>query len=261
MKEPSVSDQINSFKEKISIDFSVKTDTERFVDTLVHTLLDKYTATEEGLHSVEALFVSLAAKVCDHPAQFCVEKWKKVLAELPSVLGSLEKDANAFESCDPASTSLREIYLAYPGLYAIVVHRLAHLVQQIGMPLIPRLMSELAHSRTGVDIHPSAKIGSSFFIDHATGVVIGETCEIGDHVRIYQGVTLGALFVEKQLSGVKRHPSIGNHVTIYANATILGGETHIGDHAIIGGNTWITESVPPHATVYHKPEITIKAKR
>lgn len=261
MKEASIIERINRYKETINIDLSVKRDTEQFVDSLIHTLLDKHTATEEGLHSVESLFVSLAAKVCDHPTHFCAEKWRKVLTKLPSTIESFEKDAMAFESCDPASTSIQEIYLAYPGYYAIVVYRLAHLVQQLGIPLIPRLMSELAHSRTGVDIHPSAQIGSSFFIDHATGVVIGETCQIGNHVRIYQGVTLGALFVEKQLSGVKRHPSIGNHVTIYANATILGGETHIGDHAIIGGNTWITESVPPHATVYHKPEISIKAKQ
>lgn len=261
MSKNPVAGRIDARKKEIELDFSIKEDAEEFVDRLLHTLFDKNTPTDLGLLEVERLFVALAQKVCDHPEEFCVEKWKTVEAKLPDLLKMLHLDALAFENCDPASRSMEEIYLAYPGFYAITVYRLAHLIWGLDMPLIPRLMSELAHGRTGVDIHPAAKIGLSFFIDHATGVVIGETCEIGDHARIYQGVTLGALYVEKQMANIKRHPTLGNHVTIYANASVLGGSTHIGDHAIIGGNTWITESIPAHATVYHRPEININPKK
>ncbi len=168
----------------------------------------------------------------------------------------LNLDAEAIADCDPASHSIEEIYLAYPGFYAIAIYRLAHELHKKGFPLVPRLMTEYAHRQTGVDINPGAQIGKSFFIDHATGV----TAVIKDHVRIYQGVTLGALYVAKHLQHTKRHPTIEDNVTIYAGATILGGETIIGANSIIGGNAWVTESVPPNSTVFHTPEIKIKTK-
>ncbi|MDP6921908.1 MAG: serine acetyltransferase, partial [Lutibacter sp.] len=145
--------------------------------------------------------------------------------------------------------------------FAIAIYRFSHELYLRKIPLIPRLMSEYAHGLTGTDIHPGAQIGRSFFIDHATGTVIGETCVIKDHVRIYQGVTLGALQVSKALRNVKRHPTVENHVTIYANATILGGDTVIGAHSTIGGNVWITESVPKNSLVYHSAETRLKTKQ
>jgi len=180
------------------------------------------------------------------------------VAHLPQILENLNLDAEAILNCDPASLSMQEIYMAYPGFYAIAIYRLAHELYEEGVPLIPRMMTEYAHRQTGVDINPGAKIGKSFFIDHATGVVIGETAVIHDNVKIYQGVTLGALYVAKNLQKTKRHPTIENNVTIYANATILGGDTVVGANSVIGGNAWITSSVPPNSTVYHKPEIKIK---
>jgi serine O-acetyltransferase len=144
---------------------------------------------------------------------------------------------------DPAAHSKEEVSLSYPGLEAIVIHRIANFLYKNGIPIIPRIMSEHVHGKTGIDIHPGATIGESFFIDHGTGVVIGETCVIGKNVKIYQGVTLGALSVKKELQDKKRHPTIEDNVTIYAGATILGGDTVIGKGCIIGGNTWVTQSV------------------
>ena len=167
-------------------------------------------------------------------------------------------DAEAIYNCDPASLSIEEIYMAYPGFYAIAIYRLAHELYKKGFPLVPRMMTEYAHQLTGVDINPGAQIGDSFFIDHATGVVIGETAIIKNNVKIYQGVTLGALYVTKNLQKKKRHPTIEDNVTIYANATILGGKTVIGENSVIGGNAWVTSSVPANSTVFHKPEIKIK---
>jgi serine O-acetyltransferase len=171
------------------------------------------------------------------------------LAELAEIRKLLDKDVQAAFEGDPAATNTEEIILCYPGIRAIAVHRLAHPLQRMGVPLLPRIMSEWAHQLSGVDIHPGARIGEYFFIDHGTGVVIGETTLIGNRVKIYQGVTLGALSFPRHpdgtlVKGGKRHPTIGDGVTIYANATILGGETVIGSGAVIGGGTWITESVP-----------------
>ncbi|MEM8584031.1 MAG: serine O-acetyltransferase [Bacteroidota bacterium] len=170
---------------------------------------------------------------------------------LPQVHTSLLDDANAILAGDPAATTLTEVLRTYPGFFAIAAYRIAHALDHLGIPLLPRMLTEIAHGRTGIDIHPKAQIGSRFCIDHGTGVVIGETVEIGEDVKIYQGVTLGALSVRKELAQTKRHPTIGNRVVIYAGATILGGETIIGDDAIIGGNTWIVESVPPGKRVYY----------
>jgi len=171
----------------------------------------------------------------------------RILGKLPGVRALLRTDLEAAFEGDPAAESFEEVILAYPGLEAIATQRLAHLLYTEGVPLIPRMMTEWAHSRTGIDIHPGAKIGPHFFIDHGTGVVIGETCEIGQHVKLYQGVGLVArsLAAGQQLKGKKRHPTIEDHVTIYAGATIVGGDTIIGRNSTIGANVFIMESVPP----------------
>ncbi len=176
------------------------------------------------------------------------------LEHLPEIRLALRGDIQAAFAGDPAAVSTDEIILCYPGPFAIAVHRLAHPLQRMGVPLLPRIMNEWAHHRTGVDIHPGAQIGRDFFIDHGTGVVIGETTVIGDRVKIYQGVTLGALSFPRHPDGSlvkarKRHPTVGHDVTIYANATILGGQTRIGDGAVIGGGAWVTSSVEPGTVV------------
>ncbi|MEM6368047.1 MAG: serine O-acetyltransferase EpsC [Myxococcota bacterium] len=170
----------------------------------------------------------------------------------------LAEDAEIIRAGDPAANNLDEVILAYPGFYAIAAHRVAHMLWQMKVPTLPRLVSEYAHERTGVDIHPGARIGCPFFLDHGTGVVIGQTTEIGDRVKIYQGVTLGALSVDTAKASGKRHPTIGDDVVLYANATVLGGDTHIGDGAVIGGNVWLTESVPPRSVVYHRSTVRIR---
>lgn len=171
---------------------------------------------------------------------------------LPSIYALMTTDAQAILTGDPAAQSLREVIRTYPGFTAISIYRIAHQLLKLKVPLIPRILTEYAHSKTGIDIHPGAQIGSYLYIDHGTGLVIGETCVIGDHVKLYQGVTLGALSVEKSFANVQRHPIIGDHVIIYAGATILGGETKIGHHSIIGGNVWLTSSIEPYTTVYHQ---------
>ncbi len=176
---------------------------------------------------------------------------------LPSLRDILSTDVDALLEGDPAARSQEEIILSYPGLRAIAVHRVAHFLWTHGVRLIARMMSEYIHSRTGIDIHPGAQIGRYFHIDHGTGVVIGETTVIGEHVKIYQGVSLGALSVRKELAEKKRHPTIEDRVTIYAGATILGGDTVIGHDAVIGGNVWLVKSVQPHALVTSEPRIKV----
>jgi serine O-acetyltransferase len=175
--------------------------------------------------------------------------------KLPEVRRRVAEDVEAAFEGDPAAKSFAEIVVSYPSIEAIAIHRLAHELVKLGVPQIPRIMAEHAHARTGIDIHPGAQIGRRFFIDHGTGVVIGETSEIGDNVRIYQGVTLGAFSPRRgqRIRGLKRHPTIGDDVTIYAGATILGGETVIGHCSVISGNTVVTESVPPNSRVVPEP--------
>ncbi len=172
-----------------------------------------------------------------------------LIEEIPEIRRKIQLDTVAAFNGDPAAKSNEEVILSYPGLEAILVYRIANFLYKNGVPVIPRIMSEHVHGKTGIDIHPGASIGESFFIDHGTGVVIGETCIIGDNVKIYQGVTLGALSVKKNLQNKKRHPTIEDNVTIYANATILGGETVIGKNSIIGGNTWVTESIKENSVI------------
>lgn len=167
------------------------------------------------------------------------------------VYNLLLKDASFIEASDPATSSIDEVIITYPGFYAIAVHRFAHELYKLNIPYLPRLMSEYAHSRTGIDIHPGATIECPFAIDHGTGVVIGETCIIGKEVKVYQGVTLGALAVEKSHASKKRHPTIGDNAVLYAGCTILGGQTEIGHHSIIGGNVWLTTGVAPYSIVMH----------
>jgi len=193
-----------------------------------------------------------ACQKCDHEAAEIVDQF---FARMPEVRVLLATDVQAAFDSDPAATSTDETIVCYPGLYAIFIQRLAHEFYDMNVPMLPRIMTEHAHSKTGIDIHPGAKLGKSFFIDHGTGIVIGETTDIGDNVKIYQGVTLGALAPAfgQVLRGQKRHPTIEENVTIYAGATILGGDTVIGKGTVIGGNVFIINSVPPMNQVTAEP--------
>ena len=190
------------------------------------------------------------------------------IARIPEVRRLIDTDVQAAYEGDPAATSPMEVVMAYPGLYAVTVHRLAHELYKLRVPIIPRIMSEHAHSKTGIDIHPGATIGERFFIDHGTGVVVGETTVIGKNVKLYQGVTLGALSFPKDektgmlMKGHKRHPNVEDNVVIYAGATILGGDTTIGHDSEIGGNVWLMDSIPPFSRVYNQtpfPRVKTKA--
>lgn len=176
----------------------------------------------------------------------------RFVEKLPRVYELLMKDANAISAGDPAAQDTREVIRTYPGFYAMAIHRLAHEFHLLNVPLIPRILSEFAHGQTGIDIHPAATIGENFCIDHGTGLVIGGTCQIGNNVKIYQNVTLGALSVRKELAQIKRHPTIEDNVVIYSGATILGGKTVIGKNSIIGGNVWLTKSVPANSRIYYQ---------
>lgn len=192
-------------------------------------------------------------------SSLCKDYTEQLIMKLPQIRKNIGCDVQAAMEGDPAASSYDEVVMAYPGVFAVTVYRVAHELYNQGVRLLARMMTEQAHSLTGIDMHPGARIGKGFFIDHATGVVIGETCEIGDYVKIYQGVTLGALSIPKDTStqplGVKRHPTIKDHVTIYAGATILGGETVIGEHSLIGGNVWCTQSIPPYSKVINRPSV------
>lgn len=179
---------------------------------------------------------------------------------LPTIYKQLLKDAQATLEFDPAAKSIEEVLIAYPGFYATAVYRISHQLFIQGIQTLPRLLSEYAHSKTGIDIHPGATIGEAFTIDHGTGIVVGETTIIGNHVKLYQGVTLGALNVDKTHASSKRHPTIEDNVVIYSGATILGGKTVIGKDSIIGGNVWLTNSVESYSLVYHKSEVKVREK-
>jgi serine O-acetyltransferase len=190
----------------------------------------------------------LAQGLTDQQAREVSGSFLDQLTRLTELLG---RDADAICQADPAARSVDEVILAYPGFHALACYRIAHVLHRLDVELLPRLITEAAHRATGIDIHPGARIGRSFAIDHGTGVVIGETSVIGDRVRLYQGVTLGALSVRKELASQKRHPTIEDDVVIYANATILGGDTVVGAGSVIGGNVWLTHSVPPGSVVTH----------
>lgn len=196
------------------------------------------------------------AKLTDQ--SFAEEVTTNFFQKFDDIRNLLYKDAQAYLRHDPAAKSLEEVIITYPGFFALAIHRIAHTLYMLGVPLIPRLFSEYAHSKVGIDIHPGASIGKNLFLDHGTGIVIGETTEIGDNVKIYQGVTLGALYLKKNLSNIKRHPTVEDKVIIYANATILGGETVIGHDSTIGGGAWLTQSVIPYSLVYNKVDVKVK---
>ena len=180
--------------------------------------------------------------------------------QLPTIYDTLLLDAHTIADNDPAAVGVEEVIAVYPGFYAIAVYRIAHELLRLNVPLLPRMLTEYAHGQTGIDIHPGARIGRSFFIDHGTGVVIGETTSIGDNVKIYQGVTLGATYVAKSMAQKKRHPTIENNVVIYANATILGGHTVVGHDSVIGGNVWLTNSVEAHSLVFNQHQTDVRLR-
>ncbi|WP_224482777.1 serine O-acetyltransferase EpsC [Robertkochia aurantiaca] len=254
----SIIQQIEANKRNPNLRFRLKDRTEEFTRSLFLTLFDAETPVEPNLKKLGDLFSELVDLACWETNNPCRQVWEKYCDMLPGILDLLNQDAHAIYRNDPAANSVEEVYMSYPGFCAIAMYRLAHELYLYGFPLVPRLMTEYAHKLTGVDINPGAKIGKSFFIDHATGVVIGETAVIKDEVRLYQGVTLGALYVEKELKNTKRHPTLENNVTVYANATILGGETVVGANSIIGGNVWLTSSVAANSIVTHTPDIKIK---
>lgn len=206
--------------------------------------------------SLQASLEYLLAGTPDIPDALAAERAAQFFAHLPEIHQHIEEDVHAMYSGDPAARSHTEVIRSYPGFYAIASYRIAHKLSTIKVELLPRIITEIAHSRTGIDIHPNAQIGRHFCIDHGTGVVIGETTVIGNHVKIYQGVTLGGLSVNKTDATIKRHPTIEDHVVIYAGATILGGDTVVGKGSVIGGNVWLTKSVPPNTKVYYKAAMT-----
>lgn len=258
MDQHKVIEAIKNQKQLPNLKLGIKEKTEAFVHNIYYTLFDEETEVEPNIKKLGEDFEELADLVCWKPQTPCRDIWKEYLTLLPGILEKLNADARAIATNDPAANSLEEVYLSYPGFFAIAIYRLSHEFYKFGLPLVPRLMTECAHRLTGTDINPGARIGVPFFIDHATGVVIGETAVIKNNVKIYQGVTLGALYVDRNLRNIKRHPTIEENVTIYANATILGGETVVGANTIIGGNVWLTSSVPPNSMVSHTPQINIK---
>ncbi|WP_115817896.1 serine O-acetyltransferase EpsC [Winogradskyella eximia] len=251
---------INQHKQTIKVSMTLKEESQRFTKLLYKAFYDCDTDAEQALQELETLFVTIRNMACPQIKNMPCKRWDDFKSNIPDLYASLKKDAEAIYNNDPAAQSIEEIYLAYPGFFAISIYRMARVFFKLNLPLIPRLMTEYAHRITGIDIHPGATIGASFFIDHGTGVVIGETTEIHDRVKVYQGVTLGALTVKKQHQNTKRHPTIEQNVTIYANATILGGNTIIGENSVIGGNTWLTESVPANSIVTHNHQVEIFSK-
>ncbi|PWS29547.1 serine acetyltransferase [Pedobacter yonginense] len=213
---------------------------------------------KEYASKLEQELYEIISKSCPLQHTDCKETSRRFFSQLPELYQILNTDITAIFEGDPAAVSKFEVVRSYPGFYAICFYRIAHVLYSLGVPIIPRILTEHAHSRTGVDIHPAATIGAYFYIDHGTGIVIGETAIIGEYVKLYQGVTLGALSVRKVLAGIKRHPTVEDRVVIYSGATILGGETVIGHDSIIGGNVWLTESIEPYSTAYHSPIINIR---
>ena len=237
---------------------------EYFIDEMFRFLFQlenkKYHSTAEiqrRLNEIKETFCDILLEVMDDKPK-TVAIVDTFMQELPGIYESLIEDAKTILENDPAATSLKEVKIAYPGFYAIALYRFANQLLKQGVHLLPRLWTEYAHSKTGIDIHPGATIGKRFFIDHGTGIVIGESCIIGNDVKLYQGVTLGALSVSKSEANKQRHPIIEDRVVIYSNATILGGETVIGHDSVIGGNVWLTHSIKPNSMVFHQSEIKIK---
>lgn len=237
---------------------------EKFTDNLFHFLFqleDRKYLSKDALEIRIDQFKNELTALLFHSSKDATNTKLTVDAffeSLPSLYFALLEDAQSILDNDPAATCLQEIFISYPGFYAIAIYRFAHQLYNQDVALIPRIWTEYGHSKTGIDIHPAAQIGRSFFIDHGTGIVIGQTCVIGDHVKLYQGVTLGAISVSKEKANTKRHPTIEDGVVIYAGATILGGQTTIGQNSIIGGNVWLTKSIAANSTVYSKSKTYLK---
>jgi len=255
-------ERIHQTKQNNIHGFFDKIKTKRWVKDLYETLfLPQNDNTEDQLKKkIEAIQKTLSdlINIVTGDKILTEKQVGKFFEALPELYDQLVLDAKSILEFDPAADSLEEVYLAYPGFFATYVYRISHQLWTQEVKILPRVISEYAHSKTGIDIHPGATIGKSFFIDHGTGIVIGETTVIGNNVKIYQGVTLGALNVSKEKAHQKRHPNIEDDVIIYSGATILGGETTIGRESIIGGNVWVTQDVPANSLVYHKSEIKIK---
>ena len=239
--------------------------THDFVDNLIHTLfpIKRDCVVDPGEVAIEMERCAIKLRELLYSIRKSLDQQPEALVDtlfnrVPVAFEQLVNDAEALAQFDPASSCVEEIILCYPGFLCISIYRMAHILYEIGVPVLPRVMTEYAHEKTGIDIHPGAEIQSPFFIDHGTGIVIGETAQIGKDVKIYQGVTLGALSVEKSMAHTKRHPTIEDHVIIYAGSTILGGNTVIGHHTVVGGNTWITESILPYSVVYRNHRVVVK---
>ncbi|MCG1037321.1 serine O-acetyltransferase EpsC [Polaribacter sargassicola] len=251
---------MENIKEKVTFkNYSVclKDTVETFTKKLIHSLFDSEYQ-QKNKKEIKKTFLTILNRLSIKEAE---NHWSNFENKFSYIRTKLDLDAIAAERNDPAAKSLEEIYLAYPGFYAIAVYRLSHQLLKQNIDVLPRMMSEFAHTKTGTDIHPGAEIGDSFFIDHATGIVIGETTIIKENVCIYQGVTLGGIRVKKSLASTKRHPTIENNVVIYANATILGGNVVIGKNSVIGANVCVTESIPENSIVTVQSENNIFQKR
>jgi serine O-acetyltransferase len=204
-------------------------------------------------HGLESILHTMSQDLSASPQAIT----KSYMARIPGIYDLLLTDVQAMVDGDPAATTDYEVIRTYPGFYAMAFYRLAHGLFLENVPLMPRILTEYAHSKTGIDIHPGAQIGPYFFMDHGTGIVIGETCQIGERVKLYQGVTLGALSVSKTMASTKRHPTIEDGVVIYSGATILGGDTVVGKDSIIGGNVWLTRSVAANTKIYHQENLKV----
>jgi serine O-acetyltransferase len=245
--------------------FSAKAEIQKFINELLQLLFPHYS--EQIYYDSDEIKSKLILlkrnlhfimKSMNGKIDFSENKLDEFFQKIPEINNKLWKDANFIFEGDPASEDIDEVILSYPGFFAIAVYRFAHEIYKLGISKLPRIMTEYAHQLTGIDIHPGAEIGTPFFIDHGTGIVVGETAKIGNNVKVYQGVTLGALSVDKKMKNAKRHPTIEDEVVIYAQAVILGGETVIGHNSVIGGNVWLTQSVPAYSVVYHKSEIKVR---
>ncbi|MGC1632447.1 MAG: serine O-acetyltransferase EpsC [Gelidibacter sp.] len=244
----------NSFK---SYNICLKDTVKTFSRALFYMLFDEEYRLRKS-QFVKDTFLEIASKLQLDDGEAL---WRQFESQFTRIREKLDLDAIAIEQGDPAAKSLTEVYLAYPGFHAIAIYRLSHALYNLKVFVISRMMSEHVHGVTGIDIHPGATIGDSFYIDHGTGIVIGETTIIKNNVKIYQGVTLGGIAIKKSLSSIKRHPTIEDNVTIYANATILGGNIVIGANSIIGANVWITQSVPENSLVTYQTEIKISTRK
>jgi serine O-acetyltransferase len=254
-------------REMHSCSSSLKKESIELLDELIDFLFPHfsnkiYYSPEDVIAKMQLLernMISLLKIVCEENSADTEKTACEFISQIPAVHDMLWNDADSIFKGDPAAESIDEVILAYPGFMAIAIYRLAHELYKLKIPIIPRIFTERAHQITGIDIHPGAVIDSPFFIDHGTGIVIGETTKIGKNVKIYQGVTLGALSVDKSLANIKRHPTIEDDVIIYSQAVILGGETVVGRNSIIGGNSWVTQSVPPNSVVYSKVEVKVRS--